>query len=209
MLSKNSGIYKILNKANGKFYIGSALNFYVRWSLHKSNLKGNKHKNKYLQSAWNKYGEQVFEFIILEETENLKEREQHYIDALRPFDRAVGYNLRRVADTNLGLRWSTETRTKQSLSHQGKKLSEETKRRMSIARMGHVISQETRDKIRLSNTGKIRSDEIKIKMSLDRKGIRTKPDRWPCPDGWYCTCNNCINKKKLENSIRNKKRYLK
>ena len=53
----NSGIYKILNKINGKFYIGSAVNFKRRFARHKRLLNINCHPNEYLQNAWNKYWE--------------------------------------------------------------------------------------------------------------------------------------------------------
>jgi len=51
-----------------------------------SSLKRNKHFNKYIQRSWNKYGEENFMFEILEncEVEKLIEREQYYIDTLKP-----------------------------------------------------------------------------------------------------------------------------
>jgi len=52
----NSGIYKILNTVNNKFYIGSAVNLNSRFRTHKANLINNKHPNKHLQAAFNKYG---------------------------------------------------------------------------------------------------------------------------------------------------------
>ena len=55
-------IYKILNKANGKFYIGSTNKVSRRWTHHKSNLKYNRHCNQKLQRAYNKYGKDNFEF---------------------------------------------------------------------------------------------------------------------------------------------------
>ena len=61
-----SGIYKILNNINGKIYIGSTKNFNKRWVTHKYLLRLNKHENKHLQYAWNKYGEVHFEFIKVE-----------------------------------------------------------------------------------------------------------------------------------------------
>ena len=61
-----SGIYKITNVKNGKFYIGSAKDIDRRWWEHKNDLKKNKHKNPKLQHAWDFYGENSFEFIILE-----------------------------------------------------------------------------------------------------------------------------------------------
>jgi len=62
-----SGNYLIRNITNGKFYVGSAVNFIKRWNRHKFDLRHNIHDNKHLQIAWNKYGESSFIFEILEE----------------------------------------------------------------------------------------------------------------------------------------------
>lgn len=77
-----SGIYKITNNVNGKFYIGSSQNISRRWYDHKRELRIQKHHNKYLQRAWNKYGEENFSFEIVEEckVEELSDREQLYIE---------------------------------------------------------------------------------------------------------------------------------
>jgi len=61
---KKSGIYKIINKVNGKYYIGSSNDIKGRWSEHKNDLKANRHDNDYLQKSWNKYGEENFEFEV-------------------------------------------------------------------------------------------------------------------------------------------------
>jgi group I intron endonuclease len=63
---KNCGIYIIQNLVNGKVYIGSSSNIRRRFSQHKSTLRHNTHKNRHLQNAWNKYGEENFEFIVIE-----------------------------------------------------------------------------------------------------------------------------------------------
>lgn len=77
-----SGIYVILNKKNGKVYIGQAVDFRRRWINHKAALRNNYHGNRHLQAAWNKYGEKPFKFQKLEycAIEQLDEREQHYLD---------------------------------------------------------------------------------------------------------------------------------
>ena len=61
-MKKSSGIYKITNKTNGNYYIGSASIICNRWWIHISKLRKNCHSNKYLQNAFNKYGESNFEF---------------------------------------------------------------------------------------------------------------------------------------------------
>jgi hypothetical protein len=81
-IMKISGIYKIVNKINGKYYIGSSINIHRRWREHKCGLLNNKHPNLHLQKSWNKYGCNNFDFIIISifPTENveliLKEEEK-------------------------------------------------------------------------------------------------------------------------------------
>ena len=65
-LDKNCGIYLILNKANGKGYVGQSKNIKQRWVKHKSDLNRKTHSNQHLQRAWNKYGKENFDFLILE-----------------------------------------------------------------------------------------------------------------------------------------------
>lgn len=106
----NSGVYQILNIIDNKMYIGSSINVSSRLKTHIYNLKNNKHCNKHLQSAWDKYGEENFIFEILERVcnkENLIEREQYWIDKLIP-----QYNIRLEAKSNLGLKASEKTRAK-------------------------------------------------------------------------------------------------
>lgn len=62
---KTAGIYQITCTANGKIYIGSSVNIKSRISGHKSKLNKGCHDNKYLQNAWNKYGESSFIFEII------------------------------------------------------------------------------------------------------------------------------------------------
>ena len=61
------GIYKIVNVVNNKFYVGSAVDFTARKRRHWWSLRSQRHANKHLQAAWNKYGEESFKFLIVEE----------------------------------------------------------------------------------------------------------------------------------------------
>ena len=94
--NKICGIYCIENKLNHKKYIGQSVNVYSRWSQHRTELKYNRHDNDYLQKAWNKYGEDNFEFKLLEtcSIEQLDERENYYIDLCDSMNRDKGYNLK-------------------------------------------------------------------------------------------------------------------
>ena len=61
------GIYKIINVINNKFYVGSAVDLKRRKARHFSELRNGRHNNRHLQSAWVKYGEAAFIFVVVEE----------------------------------------------------------------------------------------------------------------------------------------------
>jgi hypothetical protein len=104
-----SGIYKITNLTNQKFYIGSSVNIYNRFHTHSTKLKKNVHSSRHLQASYNKYGKDNFIFEVIEycQKELCVEREQYYLDTLKP-----QYNKRTDATLNLGVKNSKETREK-------------------------------------------------------------------------------------------------
>jgi group I intron endonuclease len=108
-LNGKSGIYCIINIKNQKRYIGSSKNLQTRLLKHRSLLRHNKHENARLQNGWNKYGEDNFDYYILEfcnGEDNLCKREQFYIDELKP-----EYNFTLKVERNI---LSKESRIKQS-----------------------------------------------------------------------------------------------
>ncbi|MBT2697025.1 GIY-YIG nuclease family protein [Bacillus sp. ISL-40] len=110
-----SGIYKITCTVTRKFYIGSAVNICMRWSTHLCDLRKNQHMNKYLQNSFNKYGEESFKFEIIESIlskEMLVEREQFWLDELKPYDRKIGFNILKVAGSCLGKKLKETTKDK-------------------------------------------------------------------------------------------------
>jgi len=169
-----SGIYKITNTVNGKFYIGSSQDIERRWRDHRSTLNHNKHHTAHLQSAWNKYGEESFSFSIIFrcQPDELLDYEQAYFSELKP-----QYNHGFIAGSSLGIKRSEASKLKMSLAHTGKpsgrKLSVEALAKLATARrgskrtftdahkenlskagMGHTISEETRAKLIASHIGK-------------------------------------------------------
>lgn len=99
----------IRNKISGSFYIGSSVNIHQRWAAHRCCLRQNKAQSRILQNAWNSYGEEAFEFSVVELCERSKviEREQYWIDELRP-----KYNIAPLAGSTLGARFSDEVNQK-------------------------------------------------------------------------------------------------
>lgn len=91
----NKGIYGIFNKKNGKKYYGSSSNIERRWIMHKRQLRNNNHHNLFLQRAWNKYGEDEFNFKIVEiysgsSEQELFQLEQIYLDTCPEYN--IGKN---------------------------------------------------------------------------------------------------------------------
>lgn len=101
-----SGIYKIEHKKSGKIYIGSSANIKHRFQTHQWHLNRKSHPNKFLQSSWNKYGADNFELssILICDRENILFYEQRIIDAYKSSDRKYGFNLRKNAASNVGIK---------------------------------------------------------------------------------------------------------
>lgn len=171
--SINSVVYFILNLINGKYYIGSSINWKKRWKDHVVELRLNRHLNKHLQSAWNMYGEESFQFIIVEEvfdTSKLEEIEQLWINASQCCDPDFGYNHCSVAGNVSGRKASEETKALLSAMRKGKPRSEEDKRKISEGSKGRIVSYETRLKLQLSHLGHKHSEETRKKMSKAKIG---------------------------------------
>ena len=86
-------VYKITNKINGRQYVGKTERTirrkYEHFAIHKSDKSQS--YNELLQADIKQYGKHNFKFEIIEHCEinQLKEREQYWIDTLQPY-----YNIR-------------------------------------------------------------------------------------------------------------------
>ena len=147
-----TGIYKIENKENGKFYIGSAVHFYNRKSDHFRRLRLGIHKNTHLQNSYNKYGKENFTMFLIEECtkEELSVKEQYYIDTLKP-----DYNICSKVEGRWGLNHTEEAKSKIADSvkkfHNEIGHSEETKNKIANSLKGKKQSPETIEKRRQAN----------------------------------------------------------
>lgn len=96
---RSPGVYKITCLPTGKIYVGSSVDIRTRWSQHYNLLRRGEHHSKYLQLAWDKYGEPAFELTVLEcvDPSRLIEAEQRWIDSTRCAERKYGYNVFTIA----------------------------------------------------------------------------------------------------------------
>ena len=72
-------IYGIYNQESDKWYIGSCINFRARIRRHYYYLRVNQHHSSKLQRSWNKYGEDCFQVIILEDCSSISYKELGYV----------------------------------------------------------------------------------------------------------------------------------
>jgi group I intron endonuclease len=166
---RQCGIYCILNHENGKFYIGSSLNCYHRVrSQHLARLRNRTHTNPRLQASFYKYGEDAFEYFVIEEcaASDLVLVEQDYLDNTCCIDREIGYNINTRADVVV---LTEEQRKKISIAKKGCVHSDETRKKISDAGRLRKWSDKQRAKFIASNTGKKRSEESKKRMSDAQK----------------------------------------
>lgn len=90
---KKIGIYVIKNLVSGLCYVGQSINIDARIKSHIRDLKRGAHPNSHLQNAWNKYGRDSFDFLIVElcDVSLLDDREMFYINEFDSFNN--GYNM--------------------------------------------------------------------------------------------------------------------
>ena len=83
---KTSAVYKITNTVTCDFYIGSSKDVKRRWVEHKCPSVWKNNPNKQLYKDIQNYGLDKFDFQILKEVESeqLKEKEQKFIEKMHP-----------------------------------------------------------------------------------------------------------------------------
>jgi predicted GIY-YIG superfamily endonuclease len=77
-------VYQIINKINGKIYIGETTRAYRRRKEHFTSLKSNRHQNCKLQEDFNNFGEDAFEWSIIKELD--KDKDILLLEEIRTID---------------------------------------------------------------------------------------------------------------------------
>ena len=195
-------IYKIINLTNGKFYVGSTVDYKDRFKCHRARLRKDRHHSKHLQAAWNKYGEDNFLFKVIEsipEGESLQAAEDVWLIEHVGKDNCY----------NTGMRSGAPWRgvPKELNPHYGIPKTAEHKQDISNTlkaqyagipenhpRYGTTHTEESKQKMRENRTGvhagenhyrygaKL-SEEVKRKIGDTQRGVPKGPGRKVSPEG--------------------------
>lgn len=169
-------VYKIVNKINGKVYIGKttkSLNH--RMSRHIYHAKNR--VNRKLYDAMNKYGYDNFEIFPLCECgsgEELNDKERAYIEEYKSMSSDFGYNMTSGGD---GGPMPRESILKMISKKKGVKLSDETKKKMSDSKIGKKhgpMSDEQKIKLSESIREKWKNDRDYSHRSKENNHMRGK-----------------------------------
>lgn len=166
-IQNNVGIYRYVNKVNGKSYVGQSTSLRHRHTEHISLLRRGEDGCTMLQRAWNKYGEENFDYEVLCFCEpcELDTMEQKYIEE---FDSYLnGYNCNKGGSGNSGFNHSDETKKKIGAASKGHPVSEEQRQLISAAQKGKSLSED--HKKALSDAW---TEERKILFSASRRGSK-------------------------------------
>ena len=158
-----SGIYCITHISSGRKYIGQSPRLVARIQDHISYLNRGKHKNPKLQSYWNKYGSQDFNFQIIEiglKKEELDDRERWYFNHI--IDWNFDFNICRRSCNRIGQRpWNKGLKGTYYTSKRGQHMPEQSR-----IRVRNSILQQYRNGRSPWNKGKKYQEELlKIRQS--------------------------------------------
>lgn len=147
-----SGVYCWKNNANGKTYIGSSVNIGKRLTnYYNYDFLSRPNHKMLIYKALLKYGYSQFSLEILEycEPSTTIEREQYYIDYLKP-----EYNILKIAGSSLGYQHSEETRTKIAAALKGVNNPMYGKKRIHSKKTLAKLSASKKGMVRVLGAGK-------------------------------------------------------
>jgi len=158
------GIYKIVNTVTGQAYVGQSQYMRKRLKEHFRLLRADKHPNKYLQHAFNKYGDGNFYGSIEVECSDLQELdrlEEAFICGDAWFPEPTIYNIAAFAKAPM----------------RGKKHSREVRERISLGRRAATFdysSKEYRGKLVAAQMARFQADPKfveKVRFILDNPDL--------------------------------------
>lgn len=170
---KTKAVYKITNSTNGLIYIGGSIDVKARWSDHRSQLKSGRCPAVRMLADYRITGLAPFHFEIIQRLapgEDLRASEQAWLDKLRPFDPAIGYNTHPRAESPATMVRSPETRERMRASRATWEMTPETGAKISAGRKASVRAKSAT--LTLNATKRtLTDDEARSVVRMYREGM--------------------------------------
>jgi len=183
-LLNKCGLYKIINKKNGHWYIGSTImSFARRLQTHRGLLRKGIHANPHLQNAYNKFGEDsfIFEIVKYSYKNSFIREEQRIID--RHLGKPYFYNISKDASAPMtGRHHSPESiiKIRASSRKRAKEIGECTRRhRLGTKHTAKTIRKMKKSALKRDDSKRIavlKSLEVRQKISKTTKGRKRPPE---------------------------------
>jgi len=179
-------VYRIINSKNGRYYIGSSLDYKKRKRDHFNLLKRGNHHNKPMQEDYNIYGAESFKFEVLKlfngiDRNALFDIEQEFIsksnESMRYnlYDNAFGMSYRGKDNPMFGKTHSEEIRQKLSEINSGENnpwYGNSDHMKMMRSRItkrfdGRKHTEETKLKMSVAHMGREKTESERRKLRLN------------------------------------------
>lgn len=167
-------IYAIVHRDSSKRYVGQTINPKQRFRAHRYLLRCGKHTCRHLQYAWQAYGPEAFDFVVLERCaddskETLLVREQHWAQHYQSFNDTKGYNSSPcMAVWNRGRKATPEERAKLSRIRR-RCLTPERLYQLRTMNIGRKFDAAFREKCRRNSLGHPVTKKTRRQLSVAQK----------------------------------------
>lgn len=151
------GVYRIVDKKSGRFYIGSSVNVSKRWRQHRDRMQRGTHPNPMLQAVWRVDSDRLMIETLCECGSSKAEilaAEQRALDAAGVGTNPLCMNVLAVAGSHLGRKRSAATLKALAESARGRRHSDEAKAKMRAAKLGRPLSEAHKKKLGDAARGK-------------------------------------------------------
>lgn len=167
------GVYRISNTVSGLIYIGGSADIKARWRQHKNTLRYGNHTAPRMLVDYRAHGIGPFRFEVIQylaPAEDLRAAEQAWLDKLRPFDPAIGYNTHPRAESPATIVRSPETRECMRAARATWEMTPETGAKISASRKA---SARAKSAILSLNATKrtLTDDEARAVVRMYREGM--------------------------------------
>lgn len=146
-LTNQPGCYSVSHVPTGNVYVGSSVNLAGRITGNLNSLKDGKHKNKNLQTLFDKEPIVEISFQPTETEEKARSLEQETVNRLLPTGKLCNVAVVDVTKTRVGLKMSQEVIQKIALSNTGRKQTDKARKNMSEAQKAYLATPEGQQRL--------------------------------------------------------------